>query len=285
MASGAFLSYSTYLGGGSVDRGYGIAVDSDGNAYVTGSTGSSDFPTVNAIDESYNGSKDVFVTKITHDPLMAHYEFNEGSGKAATDSTGNGNNGAICGATWSAGRGDSAGLDFDGVDDAVKFTTHLGITGELTVSAWVYPTAAPMDTGRVIASTFAWDCNAANKRGWTLGIPWGSRDRLLFQVFDGSGNSARAHFRDFFINNLNQWTHVVGVFKPSTYIRLYVNGVMVSEDTTHVPSAIAYQAGTNLSIGARADSNAGRWQGGIDEVRIYGQALSDQEILDLYNGL
>src|SRR5882762_643283 len=39
------LSYSTYLGAGGSDAGYGIAVDTDGNAYVVGSTYSSNFPT------------------------------------------------------------------------------------------------------------------------------------------------------------------------------------------------------------------------------------------------
>ncbi len=70
-ASGTSLLYSTFLGGSNDDFGYGIAVDVAGNAYVTGFTGSSDFPTVNAIDESYNGDLyDVFVTKMA-EPLPA----------------------------------------------------------------------------------------------------------------------------------------------------------------------------------------------------------------------
>ncbi|MEM3001991.1 MAG: SBBP repeat-containing protein, partial [Candidatus Nitrosocaldus sp.] len=58
------LSYSTYLGGGDDDSGYGIAVDSNGNAYVTGFTYSADFPLKNAYQGSRKGLGDAFVTKI-----------------------------------------------------------------------------------------------------------------------------------------------------------------------------------------------------------------------------
>jgi len=64
-ASGSFFSYSTYLGGNDEDYGNGIAVDSSGNAYITGSTNSADFPTVLAFQGSYGGSyDDAFITKI-----------------------------------------------------------------------------------------------------------------------------------------------------------------------------------------------------------------------------
>jgi YD repeat-containing protein len=59
------LSYSTYLGGNNTEDGKGIAVDSQGCAYVTGYTISSDFPTANAYDSSYNNSTDVFISKFT----------------------------------------------------------------------------------------------------------------------------------------------------------------------------------------------------------------------------
>jgi hypothetical protein len=52
---------------------------------------------------------------------------------------------------------------------------------------------------------------------------------------------------------------------------------------TGIPASIAYNAGTNLRIGMRADSTtSGQWQGSIDDVRIYNRALSAGEIQDLY---
>jgi len=65
LAGSAPLLYTTYLGGSSDDRGYAIAVDNSGNAYVTGSTTSTDFPTTpGAFQATYAGGGDVFVTKL-----------------------------------------------------------------------------------------------------------------------------------------------------------------------------------------------------------------------------
>ncbi|MFH1372532.1 MAG: SBBP repeat-containing protein [bacterium] len=63
---GDSLEFSSYLGGGNSDAGVGIAVDTAKNAYVVGYTVSSNFPTVNAYDDSYNGGTvmgDAFITR------------------------------------------------------------------------------------------------------------------------------------------------------------------------------------------------------------------------------
>jgi hypothetical protein len=64
-----YLSYSTYLGGSGADYGNGIAVDREGNAYVTGYTTSTNFPTTNPIQATNKatpttGSGTAFVTKL-----------------------------------------------------------------------------------------------------------------------------------------------------------------------------------------------------------------------------
>jgi beta-propeller repeat-containing protein len=64
-AAGAALDYSSYLGGSAEEFGNGIAVDVTGNAYVTGLTGSSDFPTtVAAFQPVSGGNSDAFVAKV-----------------------------------------------------------------------------------------------------------------------------------------------------------------------------------------------------------------------------
>ncbi len=62
--SGAGLIYATYIGGRGDDRAAAIAVDSSGNAYVTGATNSPNFPLVGAVRPTLGGSKTAFVLKL-----------------------------------------------------------------------------------------------------------------------------------------------------------------------------------------------------------------------------
>jgi len=64
--TGKTLLYSTYVGGTADENAYGIAVDSTGNAYLTGATNSADFPvTTGALQTSFGGGpNDVFIFKL-----------------------------------------------------------------------------------------------------------------------------------------------------------------------------------------------------------------------------
>jgi len=64
-SNGSTLLYSTLFGGNLDESGYSIVIDDERNAYVTGRTYSSDFPTIDDVyDESYNGKADCFIFKL-----------------------------------------------------------------------------------------------------------------------------------------------------------------------------------------------------------------------------
>ncbi|MBT3434972.1 MAG: HYR domain-containing protein [Nitrospinaceae bacterium] len=119
--SGTALIYSTYLGGSGIDNANSIAVDSTGNAYLTGSTRSVDFPvTSGAFSEVNAGEYDVFVSKLNSDGSNLIYSTLVGGGGAdagtaiALDLSGNA---YVAGSTW--------GRDYSG-DPVSLFPTTSG---------------------------------------------------------------------------------------------------------------------------------------------------------------
>ena len=76
--------------------------------------------------------------------LVGSYGFDEGAGPSVTDDSGHGNGGTIVGATWTPGGRHRGALRFDGAGDRVRVapSASLDLTGRLTLSAWVRPTAS-----------------------------------------------------------------------------------------------------------------------------------------------
>jgi hypothetical protein len=72
-AAGTALAYSTFLGGGGTDAANGVAVDSQGSAYVTGRTSSANFPMANAFRAGFGGADDAFVTRLSATGSMLVY--------------------------------------------------------------------------------------------------------------------------------------------------------------------------------------------------------------------
>jgi Bacterial Ig-like domain (group 1)/Beta-propeller repeat len=82
--AGSAIVYSTFLGGDITESGNGIAVDNSGSAYVTGDTGSPNFPTTaGGFDTTYNGDVDTFVTKLN--PAGSALEYSTFLGGFDTD--------------------------------------------------------------------------------------------------------------------------------------------------------------------------------------------------------
>jgi uncharacterized repeat protein (TIGR01451 family) len=128
--TGTDLSYSTFLGGSSDDYAYGLAVDGDGNAYVTGGTSSSNFPvTAGAFDTTFGGG-DVFVTKLNASGTGLSYSTFLGSGGGLSLAVDDDGNAYVTGSTSSSSFPVTAGA-FDttlsGYFDA--FVTRLNASG------------------------------------------------------------------------------------------------------------------------------------------------------------
>ena len=149
-STGSALLYSTYLGGSSSDYGDGISLETDGRAYLTGLTRSSDFPTVNPYQAVYGGGDyDAFVTALSSTGSALYYStYLGGSG----DDCGKGISVGTDGAAYLAGITGSS--DFptvnpyqvvrNGFDDV--FVSALSSTGS-TLSYSTYLGGSGGDSG------------------------------------------------------------------------------------------------------------------------------------------
>lgn len=190
------FEYSTYLGGTGGDQGLAIAVDSAGNAYVTGSTNSSNFPTtVGAFQTARAGSSNAFVTKLNSSGsalIFSTYLGGNGDDQGngiALDSSGNS---YIVGQTTSTNFPTTVGA-FQTVNNAVlnAFITKLNSTG----SALVYSTYLGGSTGDF---GYGIAVNASGNAYVT-----GQASSANFPVTVGAFQTVKAGSADAFVTKLN----------------------------------------------------------------------------------
>jgi hypothetical protein len=142
--TGSALVYSTYLGGSgaSINEGHGIAVDADGNAYVTGGTHSPDFPTTAGAFQT-TGSGGAFVTKFDPTGSALVYSTYLGSASAYAIAIDGDRNAYVTGVTnsvnfpttpgafqsISGGGNDVFVTKLDPAGSALVYSTYLGGSG------------------------------------------------------------------------------------------------------------------------------------------------------------
>jgi len=170
-ASGTGLLFSTYLGGsnGTVsypEAGQGIALDSQGNAYVVGVTSSVDFPLLNAEQASLDGWFDAFVTKVNSSGALMYSTYLGGSGETvgyaiAVDSTGSA---YVTGYTYSTDLPVVAALQPTIGGDCDAFLGKLSPAGN-SLAYLSYLGGNGSDNGSAIALD---PTGAAYVAGWTL---------------------------------------------------------------------------------------------------------------------
>jgi len=195
--------------------------------------------------------------------LLLH--FDEGSGTTAKDSSGNGNDGTIYGATWTTGVSGKA-LQFDGVDDYVDCENDASLdfgTGTFTIETWVKT---------IDATTASWKGIVGR---------WDGSNGYWLQYFPSTGAWAFGWHGSTFLNPTKSisdgnWHHVVGKRTGLTSAELYIDGAFIGS-RTDLPSTSS-DTTDHLSMG-RLSSGLGRYfKGTIDEVAIYSKALTPEEI-------
>jgi hypothetical protein len=241
--------------------------------------------------------------------LMAYYKLDETSGTTAFDSSGKGNDGIVTGdPNWVAGYLDG-GLRFspDGTDgpvDANGITIpayKMGMRSDTgSVAFWM--NLASLGTG---INTIWWggDNNTANTMGPEnemhihVEVPAGNvweGGEICFRVLHGTPSMIHLHsdpnkadasdpgavpVSPILVNDAN-WHHVVGTWGDDNgNVNLYLDGILLQQAAYTTPS---YPL-TYMYLG-RPASGGRLYNGILDEVQIYGRAITEQEIRDIIAG-
>ena len=155
-SSGTALIFSTFLGGSSTDYLTGVAYDSTGAAWVTGYTVSTDFPLMNATQNSYGGTGDAVVAKLGATGALQFSTYLGGTGYEygygiAVDSA---NNAYVTGVTESSNFPTTSGALQTTISSGENaYVTKFGSTGTLVYSTFFGGTSGETGTAIAVDST------------------------------------------------------------------------------------------------------------------------------------
>ncbi|HET6148607.1 MAG TPA: DUF4038 domain-containing protein, partial [Polyangia bacterium] len=203
---------------------------------------------------------------LTSPGVVAAFGFDEGIGTTARDSGPGALTASLAGQSWVAGRYGAA-LAFSGDLVAVPPAAALDLASGMTLEAWIYPTSPlPDDWEAVVVK------EPSSGSGLRYGLWASSGAGTPEAIFFGSGleRNLQAGSRP----PANTWTHLAATYDRAS-LRLYVNGVQVGSKA--YTQSITTGTGA-LNIGGDVGEGGEFFQGRIDEVRIYGRALSAAEI-------
>ncbi len=211
-------------------------------------------------------------TGATADGLVAEWRF-DGN---AQDSSGNGNHGAIYGATFVQGISGQA-LKFDGIDDYVKTDTNFDTDfQDVTIEVWVKILGPLSDYQAILAKTDG------------SGMP--ADAIMLIRWADGSVSaniqtgSDPAGYISFGTPNVDAWHHlVIRRFANTGLQETYLDGALIS--SVYKAMGTVNNQARYLTFGRLGNYDGKYFNGIIDEVRIYNRAISASEVKANYNAL
>ncbi len=197
--------------------------------------------------------------------IIAYFRFDEGSGSTAYDKGSNGYDGTITGATWTNQSKQGYALYFDGTNDRVRYGGDLGNPSAMSLAIWFK--SSNLNNG----NDYIMDGRRATGTWWLL------QDYASGACTDSAGNicyDARVEVPSSLIYE-DRWHHVV-VTDSATAAKIYLDGELIDVGTGEDPNI-----GVNLTIGA-GSTNAGSWDGELDEVLVTSDVLTHGEVRELY---
>lgn len=204
---------------------------------------------------------------------VGYWKMDESTGNLLIDHSGKGNNAIlqnVSSVSWTQGVQDLS-LTLPGTINGFAMAPHnetIDIVSAITISAWIKPNN--IHTRRIISKT--------GPNGYELGTS--SQGKIEFSLNASStGQFYTLGSEKSYPTDGKTWMHVAATFDGTTS-KIYINGIL-DKSVTHP----AFTIGSNTSplyIGARQGNN--RWDGAIDDLRLYKRTLSSSEISILYSG-
>ncbi|MCX5607576.1 LamG domain-containing protein [Streptomyces sp. NBC_00047] len=208
---------------------------------------------------------------------VARYKLDETTGFSVGDSSGGNNTGTHgTGVHWNTDRGGSAVFDGDANSYAQMSGPAVNSSGSFTVSAWAK--LDDLTTGRTVLSQdgknmYGYVLYYAAGTGWAFALPKADATPLAYDRAVSAPSAAVA----------GAWTHLVGVYDAQdAKLRLYVNGTLAQE----VAHSSPWEASGPLQIGRHkyASTYDYPFKGGIDDVQVYGEALTATQVSAVKGG-
>ncbi|WP_162602676.1 LamG-like jellyroll fold domain-containing protein [Streptomyces spongiicola] len=236
---------------------------------------------ISTSDSTYDNLGNVTGTTV-HDGTtapVARYRLDETTGSSVADSSGANHTGTRgTGMHWDTDRGGSARLDGNANSWAHTDGPVVNTSGSFTVSTWVKLTSTASNytavgqDGDYHSGFLLGYVQSANK--WAIRIPTSD---------DASGQLGTQLVYSTSAPVVGQWTHLTSVYDASTAkVSLYVNGALQGTDDVSAP----WSANGDLQIGRvrYQGSYTGFWPGGIDDVQVYGEALTGSQVSAVHGG-
>lgn len=222
------------------------------------------------------------LNEIVSEGLIAHYPF---SGDAL-DSTSNHFDGIVHGAVLTTDRHGNANASyyFDGENDYINVphTNALNLTTDFTISLWAEVASTQVPHEGINDILRKWTGNA---EGYPFAIAYlntladdANEDKIIYARYDGQGCSNSPTSYSTTIEN-DVFQHIVLV-KEGNKLRHYLNNTLIQEITDNTSCSTSNTA--DMTIGSRG--NLVRFfKGKIDDIRIYGRAISTGEVAELFS--